>query len=263
MIGDLEIKEFARSFAVPESTIEKDYALGWILYALNRQTETLVLKGGTGIRKTYIEGFRFSEDLDFTVLLDIDLNELEGIVKKALSEAGKQSGINFSDVIKSKENHNGYQIDTYFRILRQTGTSPLRIKFDLTKYGTETLLTPPEKREIFHPYSDNFAGQALVYSLDEIMAEKLRSIFERIRPRDLYDIWYICKKFNVTGAVTIFPQKCEAKNVKPNIQSIIERKENFSSAWENSLKHQLKELPEFESVFTELILFLKTFVIHS
>ena len=85
MIGDLEIKEFARSFAVPESTIEKDYALGWILYALNRQTETLVLKGGTGIRKTYIEGFRFSEDLDFTVLLDIDLNELEGIVKKALS----------------------------------------------------------------------------------------------------------------------------------------------------------------------------------
>lgn len=65
MIRNLEIKEIAREFAVPETTIEKDYALSWILNSLHRHTNSLVLKGGTGIRKTYIKNYRFSEDLEF------------------------------------------------------------------------------------------------------------------------------------------------------------------------------------------------------
>ncbi|NJE13855.1 nucleotidyl transferase AbiEii/AbiGii toxin family protein [Thermococcus sp. LS2] len=29
------------------------------------------------------------------------------------------------------------------------------------------------------------------YSLEEIFAEKLRSLFQRTRPRGLYDVWYL------------------------------------------------------------------------
>lgn len=48
MIRNIEIKEIAREFAVPETTIEKDYALSWILNSLHRHTNSLALKGGTG-----------------------------------------------------------------------------------------------------------------------------------------------------------------------------------------------------------------------
>lgn len=40
MIRDIEIKEKARENGVPETTIEKDYALNWILRSLNQQTDS-------------------------------------------------------------------------------------------------------------------------------------------------------------------------------------------------------------------------------
>jgi predicted nucleotidyltransferase component of viral defense system len=35
----------------------------------------MALKGGTGIRKVYMEGFRFSDDLDFTFMEEYTLDE--------------------------------------------------------------------------------------------------------------------------------------------------------------------------------------------
>jgi predicted nucleotidyltransferase component of viral defense system len=62
MISDREIKEKARSFDLPVSTIERDYAQNWLLSSL--QSFQMALKGGTGIRKVFIEHYRFSDDLD-------------------------------------------------------------------------------------------------------------------------------------------------------------------------------------------------------
>jgi predicted nucleotidyltransferase component of viral defense system len=51
--------------------IEKDYVLGWLLAGIPRHSalsETWIFKGGTCLRKCYYETFRFSEDLDFTIV---------------------------------------------------------------------------------------------------------------------------------------------------------------------------------------------------
>jgi len=66
MIPAREIKEKARESGVPPSTIERDYAQNWLLSHL--RPIPLALKGGTGIRKVFIEHYRFSDDLDFTLL---------------------------------------------------------------------------------------------------------------------------------------------------------------------------------------------------
>ncbi|MFA4647786.1 nucleotidyl transferase AbiEii/AbiGii toxin family protein [Pyrococcus kukulkanii] len=58
----------ARKKGVPESTVERDYAQDWLLFGLSKTCLKMALKGGTGIRKAYIEGYRFSDDLDFTLL---------------------------------------------------------------------------------------------------------------------------------------------------------------------------------------------------
>jgi len=50
--------------------VEKDYVLGWLLagiYAQPDMTET-GYQGGTCLKKCYFETYRFSEDLDFTLV---------------------------------------------------------------------------------------------------------------------------------------------------------------------------------------------------
>jgi predicted nucleotidyltransferase component of viral defense system len=45
--------------------------LSWILQGIanhNLISQELVFKGGTVLKKIYFEGYRFSEDLDFTLL---------------------------------------------------------------------------------------------------------------------------------------------------------------------------------------------------
>jgi len=43
----------------PESTVERDYAQNWLLFRLSKTFIKMALKGGTGIRKVYIENYRF------------------------------------------------------------------------------------------------------------------------------------------------------------------------------------------------------------
>jgi len=190
MIPEFEIREVARKSGVPETTVERDYAQNWLLSSLSKLK--MALKGGTGIRKVYIGDYRFSDDLDFTLLEDLKANELKEKIRKAVIEAKKESGINFDEDIRFRGVENGYEATVYFRILRRTG-HPLKIKVDITKRENEVVILPLEKRKIIHPYSDDCKAEVLTYSLEEIFAEKIRSLFQRTRPRDLYDVWYLSK----------------------------------------------------------------------
>ncbi|RLF37112.1 MAG: CRISPR-associated protein Csx11, partial [Thermoplasmata archaeon] len=152
MIPEIEFKEKARTFNVPISTIERDYAQNWLLAHLPK----MAFKGGTGIRKAYIKNYRFSDDLDFTLLEKISFKDLTNKVK------------------------NGYVINIYFRILRSTG-DPLKIKMDITNKENEIIINPIQKKNLIHIYSDKINEQINVYTLEEMFAEKVRSLFERTR----------------------------------------------------------------------------------
>ena len=88
-----------------------------------------------------------------------------------------------------------------------------------------------------------------------MFAEKTRSLFERTRPRDLYDVWYLNK--NMPFDKSLFQKKCKYKNVEPKIDEFIARKTNYEKTWEGSLRHQLPDLPSANDVFDEVVEFLK------
>ncbi len=63
--------EFSREFGLRVDIVEKDYVLGWLLAGISNHKELAsnwVFKGGTCLKKCFFETYRFSEDLDFTVL---------------------------------------------------------------------------------------------------------------------------------------------------------------------------------------------------
>jgi len=190
------------------------------------------------------------------VLDDINGDHLKDLIVAAVRTAKRASGIDFDENIVIKENVNGYEGRVYFRLLRRTG-APFRIKLDLTKSKAEKIVFPPEKKKIIHPYSDDCMSCIWVYPLEEMMAEKLRALFERTRPRDLYDVWYMRNEPDHKTVFKIFLEKCKFKKVEPDIQSLIERRDDFYNAWENSLKHQLKHVPDFNKIFEGVIRMIK------
>ncbi len=247
MIPRNEIGKKAREYGIPVSTVERDYAQNWLLKGLS--SLPMVLKGGTGIRKVYIGNYRFSDDLDFTMLEDTTKEKLTEFIKSAVIKAREESGIYFFDDLELHENINGFEAFVYFQIL-QRGGNRTKIKMDISKRNNEKILLPIEIREIIHPYSDALEANVKVYALEEIMAEKIRSLFQRTRPRDLYDVWYLWNKINLRKVFQILPEKISIKNVKLDIEDLRERKNDFKNAWESSLGHQLKNLPNFEDVFS-------------
>ena len=71
MIDRSEILALAGETGLTPQVVEKDYVLGWLLSGIAENAElanTWVFKGGTCLRKCYYETYRFSEDLDFTVV---------------------------------------------------------------------------------------------------------------------------------------------------------------------------------------------------
>ncbi len=101
-----------------------------------------------------------------------------------------------------------------------------------------------------------------VYSSEEIMAEKIRAIFERTRPRDLYDVWYLHNETDEGKMLSILNKKCKIKGVKIEIHSLEDRKEDFADAWKSSLQHQLKELPEFDHIYNKIVTQMREYKIY-
>lgn len=253
----------ARESGVPESTIERDYAQNWLLQSLT--TVNMVLKGGTGIRKVYIENYRFSDDLDFTLLEPIRAETIKELVYRAVLNAIDNSGINFSPTIEVEENLNGFEIKVYFRILRSSGDA-MKIKLDITEPQKELILDEIKLNPIIHPYPDSCSARIKVYSLEEIMAEKIRALFERVRPRDIYDIWYLADKINQPSVASMLSNKFSFKKLQLNndaVNQLISTKIDFANAWKTSLQHQIKELPEFDAVFAEVIYIVQQYINRS
>ena len=71
MIKPGEIQKEAIEAGVRDQQIEKDYVISWILQGIavhDKLSRIIVFKGGTVLKKAYFIDYRFSEDLDFTLL---------------------------------------------------------------------------------------------------------------------------------------------------------------------------------------------------
>lgn len=134
-----------------------------------------------------------------------------------------------------------------------------RIKIDLTL--DEPLILKPQIKNVDHPYSDMLeeGKRILAYSYEELFADKLRALIQRLRPRDLYDVIHLFQQkdsnTNVTLIKKTLQKKCDYRSVPfPNIE-LIETHDNrklLESEWATQLRHQMPELPPFESFLDKL-----------
>ena len=85
------LNELRKKYNVSWELLEQDYLLSWVLAGIARIPQLrkiMILKGGTALKKNYFGDYRFSQDLDFTILGKIpDDKELEKLMNMACEEA--------------------------------------------------------------------------------------------------------------------------------------------------------------------------------
>lgn len=198
MIEKRLVQWYAADSGVDLDIAEREVALTYVLGILSERglLGQLAFKGGTALRKIYFPTFRFSEDLDFTVLQTLRAAELQAQVLEVCLRVTVDLGVPMQIAswkqTRDLPGEEAYRARvSYVGPLGQPGADPARITLDLTCY--ETVILPPEPRPVLHPYSDAPAELRMVrsYCLEEMLAEKLRALLRRSYPRDLYDVWYL------------------------------------------------------------------------
>jgi predicted nucleotidyltransferase component of viral defense system len=276
VIGDAEVRRIARRTGVEPRVIDLDYVLSWALHGLASDPALharLVFKGGTCLRKCYFSGYRFSEDLDFTATGPFEPDAFEHAVREAFRSAQYESGIDFAaqeprmEVLDDEYGSESVQLRVYYRGPHRSGGSPRAIRLDVSR--DEAVVFSPEPRRLIHEYSDaDEFGEVTwpCYSLDEMMAEKLRTVLAQRRfaiSRDLYDIHRLLRAGVDEARIrAALPAKLEVKNLAlaeiPAARMLF-RKEEFLADWTHNLIPlvQPDALPKFEEAWQETAEFLR------
>ncbi|HEV8202311.1 MAG TPA: nucleotidyl transferase AbiEii/AbiGii toxin family protein [Candidatus Polarisedimenticolia bacterium] len=269
MIRKQDVIDRATEWQLRPEVVEKDYVLGWLLASLAAEPirDTWVFKGGTSIKKCYFETYRFSEDLDFSLLPGAAYTA-EAIREALLSltrRAEESSGIQFPEdrvevrAVRNKQGQLTFQARAaYAGPLAYPG--PPRVLFDITQH--ERVLEEPAARSVFHPYPDPLPEGATVatYSFNEILAEKTRALYERTRPRDLYDVVFLLdnqpEAFDLPKVRKLFAEKCNSKGLPvpdaAKLLQIAHEDAELASEWANMLGHQLPALPHLGDLLARL-----------
>lgn len=272
----LKIQDECSIKKAPQHVIEKDYALSYMLAGISRQPElsnSLIFKGGTALKKIFFGDYRFSEDLDFSVINAPKDKTLEQALQRAVNTT--KDLLNNYGPFELQLNRNPESAphprgQEAFNVLIQYPwqRNPMcRIKIEITH--DEPVILAPEYKSILHGYDEQIDCILACYHIEEIIAEKLRALLQthqklvargwnRPRARDYYDLWSILKNYRNTvdkaRLLEVLGKKCKHRDVSfSNINDFftVELVEEAHKHWQPTLGVLVRGLPECGQLLDE------------
>ena len=278
MIPEAEVRRTAGRLGIDPMLVNLDYVIGWTLSALSDSElrQQLLFKGGTCLSKCYIQGYRFSEDLDFTALKAVSEIEFEQRLTQSLHAVGESTGIDFFaeplrvELISDEHGVEWIEAKAYYRGPMRLSGSPPAIRIHVTR--DELVVFGANLRPLSHPYSDrgDIQQQSIpCYDLAEIMAEKIRALMgQRIYAvsRDIYDLQRLLQQnVDVTAVREALPVKFAARKLplqRSAVRQIRERKAEYAADWDRNLVRLLPEgkAAQFDEAWAEVLSFVSSMV---
>jgi predicted nucleotidyltransferase component of viral defense system len=266
MIPRAALQARASEWGLTEEVVEKDYVLGWLLWGIGSDPnlrEHWIFKGGTCLKKCFVETYRFSEDLDFTVRDGgpLEPDDLLPILTNLLDTVEQEIGITLlsrEPRVKMRPDGRSAEGRVYY-IGPRGAPSEARVKLDLTY--DETVVEPSVRRRIAHAYDEDLPGDGSVqcYAFVEVFAEKLRALGQRTRPRDLYDVVNLYRRADLREdrdlVLAVLKRKCTYKGVPvPTLAAVTttEKAAELRADWPAMLGHQLPTLPSVDEFIDAL-----------
>ena len=242
MITKDELQELARTSGFRLHQEEKSYIQMIALYHIYKKiSRELVFKGETALQKVYGLN-RFSEDLDFTRNEDVDLDALMEHIVIGLRNYGVDC--------ETKKEKTRFEFSDKFKISAKgpffSGeVSRVFVRVEIS--GREKTILEPEIHNIFPVYRDIPNFSLAVMPLKEVVAEKVRAIFSRDKPRDVYDLWFLLNK-GVDIDHGFIEKKLGIGGLEYTYKGFSEKLEESGKSWENDLRLLLDSVPSFPNV---------------
>lgn len=164
-----------------ENQIEQDLLLSRAMIEIARDGllgDELILRGGTAFHKLFLpEPYRYSEDLDYVRATAGGIGE----VMRRLTDLGREMGFDVRTQM-------GKYPKLYWKFAFEDGV-PGKIKVEINTFErTPALPLAGIAHSVSNPF---FTGSADVatFQAEELVATKLRALYQRRKGRDVYDIW--------------------------------------------------------------------------
>ncbi|MGD1011363.1 MAG: nucleotidyl transferase AbiEii/AbiGii toxin family protein [Acidimicrobiales bacterium] len=183
MIPQANIVEWSNKVPWPTiEQVEQDLLLSRLIVEIAEDpylSKELAFRGGTCLHKLHIvPGLRYSEDLDYV------RRTADGIgdVFDALRAIGDRLGMDGHTA-------RGAHPKVYLRAPFESGSGTMRIKIEVNTHERS-----PARELIRHPFTVKSAwyegaADVLTFSREELVATKLRALYQRLKGRDLFDLW--------------------------------------------------------------------------
>lgn len=176
-----------------EEQVEQDLLLSRLIVEIANDDylrQELVFRGGTCLHKLRMpQGERYSEDLDYVRRSSGGIAEFT----RAARAIGERLGME----VRTKV---GMHPKVFLRSSYESSGRPMRIKIEVNtfeRFPARPVVTVPYRVE-----SAWFTGGAdvLTFALDELVATKIRALYQRSKGRDLFDLWLALTRLGVAPA---------------------------------------------------------------
>jgi predicted nucleotidyltransferase component of viral defense system len=187
----------------------------------------------------HFDDYRYSADLDFSLVDGLAVDGALDLVETALADSKKHLD---APVLRLSE-------DTPPRIeyVGPLGARPRQLKLDL---ADDELVDELTSLPIATRYEDQNSASCRVYTLDEVAAEKLRCVMQRLQCRDLFDLHELLVSRGVDAKAVwpAFERKARHRGRDPDrFGEFFERRvSEWKRRWDRELVEYLSSFAHFE-----------------
>jgi predicted nucleotidyltransferase component of viral defense system len=247
MLTKAQIQRIAQRNGIGMQVQERDYVQHLILWLLYSRSQALIFKGGTALRLVY-GGNRYSEDLDFNgpVLSSAKGPEDVAILQSLWPEiiAGLEDFGVVAEIRNDWVSDVSYSFDVSFQGPLHNGRerSKGKVRVDVNRRPEQV----QTRRELVtSEYDDVRPFVVTVLTLEHLMAEKIRALLVRGKPRDLYDIWLLLHQ-GVEPDTALIQRKLALYEMRWDPEVLKEAVERVRADWERDLRPLLPQFVPYE-----------------
>jgi len=235
---------------VPLHILEQDYVESVLLKGIYHATDILVFKGGTCLRKAYGLN-RFSEDLDFSLKT--------GIIDGDQARTALAGGLEGMEKSGMTARLRGWKERGPAFLCKVSYEGPLFTGQEISRGNMEIEISrsfpfePPDWKTIITEYPDTGTYSIQCMQSVEMLAEKFRTLRQRRKPRDLYDVWFLMTKGVRTGIDAVNRKLAEVgADDADSLGEIVGAYQVTEKEWERDLKVLIGRLPDLADIREEL-----------
>jgi predicted nucleotidyltransferase component of viral defense system len=172
-----------------DAQVEQDFIISEALVKLYQNEiikKSLAFRGGTALNKLFFKSsIRYSEDIDLVQISSAPFGELFDEIRNVLDYLGKPQS-------KSSAHNNAL----VYKIESESGQI-IKLKIEINTREHFAVLGYSNMEFIINASWLNAIASITTYCIEELLATKLRALYQRKKGRDLFDLWYALENIDV------------------------------------------------------------------